>query len=73
MRSKTFASRIEHTERNRRRAAALGAEQKWTGSARPFESHAGPPPGPPGGVRQPDTLTPIEAMSLIYEWKQKLR
>ena len=21
---------------------------------------------------QPDTLTPIEAMSLIYEWKQKL-
>ena len=35
----------------------------------------------PGGVRevldalrrcQPDTLTPIEAMSLIYEWKQKL-
>ena len=22
---------------------------------------------------QPDTLTPIEAMSLIYEWKQKLK
>ena len=22
---------------------------------------------------QPDTLTPIEAMSLIYEWKQKLQ
>ena len=21
---------------------------------------------------QPDTLTPIEAMSLLYQWKQKL-
>lgn len=33
----------------------------------------GVPAGPrSGGVRQPDTLTPIEAMSLLYELKQKL-
>jgi len=46
---------------------------KWTGFARTFESNAGPPPRSRGGVRQPDTLTPIEAMSLLYELKQKLR
>jgi len=46
---------------------------KWTGFARPFESNAGSPPGLPGGVRQPDTLTPIEAMSLLYELKKKLQ
>ena len=50
---------------------------KWTGSARPFESNAGPPPGAArwgAGLRrcQVETLTPLEAMNLIYEWKKKL-
>ncbi len=53
--------------------AALSTAEKWTGFARTFESNAGPPPRLRGGVRQPDTLTPIEAMSLLYELKQKLR
>ena len=52
---------------------AKGKTLKWTGFARPFESNAGSPPGLPGGVRQPDTLTPIEAMSLLYELKKKLQ
>lgn len=33
----------------------------------------GPRRAPRGGVRQPDTLTPIEAMSLLYELKKKLQ
>ena len=51
---------------------------KWAGSARPFESNAGSPPGTArwgAALRrcQVETLTPLEAMNLIYEWKQKLK
>ena len=50
-----------------------GKTLKPPGLAWRFEWDAGSPPGLPGGVRQPDTLTPIEAMSLLYELKQKLK
>ena len=51
---------------------------KWTGFKClgfdvHFESIGVAPGGLPVGVRQPDTLTPIEAMSLLYELKKKLQ
>ena len=65
-------------------AGQNGPERAGGGERRPVRS--GPERGGPGvphrhrrgevldALRrcQPDTLTPIEAMSLIYEWKQKL-
>ena len=42
-------------------------------SLRPSMSNQkGSPAGLPAGDCQPDTLTPIEAMGLLYELKQKL-